>query len=110
LKQTLPTITTKIQEIYPEEDIFVFVPLAVLSKFHDSGDTEGYDTYDQDVIDQADEIWLELERQHYEFSMDFDHSREDNNILFLENICPVFVTRKNPLARMGLHANPYFVT
>jgi hypothetical protein len=96
LKQTLPTITTKIQQIYPEEDIFVFIPLTVMSTFHHSKNTidSYYDTTDhQDVIDQADEIWLELERQRYEFFMDFIHSRGRCN---RGKTCPVFVTRKNP--------------
>ena len=98
LKQTLPTITTKIQEIYPEEGIFVFIPLAVMSTFHDSKNApKSYDTtYHQDVIDQADQIWLELKTQYYEFFMDFIHSRTDESIQHVANTCPVFVTRKNP--------------
>lgn len=100
LERFLPKITKKIQEHYPEEDIFVFIPLAIISKFHSSTKTiESYDddtTYHQEVIDQADNIWLELVKQHYEFFMDFIHSCESGNIACLENTCPVFVKHKNP--------------
>jgi hypothetical protein len=99
LEHFLPKITKKIQEIYPKEDIFVFIPLAVMSEFHHSKNTkDSYDddtTYHQDVIDQANKIWLELQNQQYEFFMDFIHSCTYESIRDLKNTCPVFVRHKN---------------
>jgi len=96
----LPRITTEIEKKYPTEDIFLFLPVAVLSKFHTSGDElESYDdntSYPQDVKEKADEIWSELTKQHYIFFKDFIHSCEYGCIPLLRNTCPVFVRRKNP--------------
>ena len=99
LQHFLPQITGKLQQIYPEENIFTFVPLAVISRYHQSKneiESNGNVILQKCFIDQADKIWLELTKQKYEFFMDFIHSCTYESIPDLENTCPVFVTRKNP--------------
>ena len=100
VKKYLPTITTEIERKYPGQSIFFFIPVAVMSKFHQSKDKlESYDdntSCSQDVKDQADIIWSELKKQYYEFFMDFIHSCELNHTALLRNTCPVFVRRGNP--------------
>ena len=100
VKKYLPTITTEIERKYPGQSTFFFIPVAVMSKFHQSKDKlESYDdntSYSQAVQDQADIIWSELKKQYYEFFMDFIHSCELNHTALLRNTCPVFVRRGNP--------------
>ena len=99
VQKHLPTITTEIERKYPCQSIF-FIPVAVMSKFHQSKNKlESYDdntSCSQDVKDQADIIWLELEKQHYDFFMDFIHSCAWNGPALLRNTCPVFVRPGNP--------------
>jgi hypothetical protein len=122
LKLSWPIIKNKMLEMYPDQSIYVFVPEAVLSSLYTYQlDIDPEETEDLVTQAQADATWQWLVQNGFTYCGNLDHDppgfeREyKDSFGSLNNICPYFKFEHDhdsvrALARMQLHANPYFIT